>query len=328
MYAADSVAPQESMNAIQDQVWETGDKVTISVICWTYNHDRYIASCLDSIIVQETDFRVEVVIHDDASTDNTRAILRRYRELYPCLIKLLLPEENQYRQGKDFVGRLLSETTGRYLAICDGDDYWCDPRKLDKQLKDLQKHTRAYLCAHNSFILDGDCFIKHEWRWNIFKKQYTCFDYLQESYFHTTSILMLRPERFPAWLSEVLQGDYTIVLASASPCRPEIRFLPEYMSVYRKHSNGVSSSPKNRDPRNSYKSHLRIVQGLQEIWPTEWQKLLHHKESELRILLRIACASSRAEKTRIGLRNIWILRFAMMRKVLRWVSVQFASYLS
>jgi glycosyltransferase involved in cell wall biosynthesis len=316
------------MKAIKEKTWEDSDRVMISVICWTFNHEKYIASCLDGILVQELDCRVEVVVHDDASTDDTRAILRQYRERYPWLIKLLLPEVNQYKQGNDFVGRLLSETTGCYLAICDGDDYWCDSRKLHKQLKELQKQPRAYLCAHNSFILVEDNLIKHEWRWNIFKKRYSCFDYLQESYFHTTSILMLRPDRFPPWLSEVLQGDYTIVLSSASLYRPEIRFLPEYMSVYRKHSDGVSSSPKNRDPINSYKSHLRIVEGLQEIWPAEWQKVLHHKAAELRVLLRLSVASSPAEKTRLGLKNIWTLRFAIMRKVLRNVSARCASHLS
>ena len=107
----------------------------VTIQCLTFNHEPYIRQCLDGFVMQKTNFRFEAVVHDDASTDGTAAIVREYAEKYPDIIKPILETENQYSKGDGILGRIMAENRkGKYIAICEGDDYWIDPLKLQKQV--------------------------------------------------------------------------------------------------------------------------------------------------------------------------------------------------
>ena len=111
----------------------------VSVLCQTYNHEQYISECLQSIVAQKVNFRYEILVHDDASTDNTANIIRKFEREYPDLIKPIYQEVNQWSLGnKVFSGIQLPRCTGKYIAICEGDDYWTDPLKLQKQVDILE----------------------------------------------------------------------------------------------------------------------------------------------------------------------------------------------
>lgn len=114
----------------------------VSVCCITYNHAQFIRKCLDGFLMQQTDFPIEILIHDDCSTDGTTEIIREYEAKYPNLIFPLYEEENQYQQGKageiDFYN--YRRARGKYIAYCEGDDYWIDPLKLQKQVDFLESH--------------------------------------------------------------------------------------------------------------------------------------------------------------------------------------------
>lgn len=124
------------------------DKPMVSICCITYNHEPYIRDCLEGFLMQKTNFPFEVLIHDDASTDHTADIIREYEAKYPDIIKPICQTENQWSKGRgplrDF---LLPMVSGKYIALCEGDDYWVDPRKLQKQFDFMECHPGYSVCA-------------------------------------------------------------------------------------------------------------------------------------------------------------------------------------
>jgi len=113
----------------------------VSIICTAYNHELYIKQCLDSFIIQKTDFEFEVVINDDASTDKTASIIKEYEQKYPLIIKPIYQTENQYSKRSGLWRTILfPRAKGKYIAICEGDDYWTDPLKLQKQVDFMEKN--------------------------------------------------------------------------------------------------------------------------------------------------------------------------------------------
>jgi len=121
----------------------------VSIICNAYNHELYIRDALESFIMQKTSFAFEVLVHDDASTDKTADIIREYEAKYPEIIKPIYQTENQYSKGGGAVFNIQRErVSGKYIAFCEGDDYWTDPNKLQKQYEALEAHPEIDICAH------------------------------------------------------------------------------------------------------------------------------------------------------------------------------------
>lgn len=114
----------------------------MSVVCTTYNHELYIRECLNGFVIQRTNFPIEIIVHDDASTDSTVDIVKEYEDKYPHLFNNIYRTENWYSQGKDILGYLSTQKArGKYIAICEGDDYWTDPLKLQKQVDFLEANA-------------------------------------------------------------------------------------------------------------------------------------------------------------------------------------------
>ena len=121
----------------------------VSICCLTYNHAPYVRKCLDGFLMQQVDFPIEIIIHDDASADGTQNILREYQKKYPDLFHLILQTENQYSKGKQVAMEFLfPKVKGKYIAFCEGDDYWTDSHKLQKQVDFLEAHPDHSLCCH------------------------------------------------------------------------------------------------------------------------------------------------------------------------------------
>lgn len=119
----------------------------VSISCITYNHAPYIRECLEGFLMQQCDFEYEILIHDDASTDGTSDIIREYQEKYPEIIKPIIQTENQWSQGVRGINAKFnfSRAQGRYIALCEGDDYWTDPLKLQKQVDFLEANPEYSL---------------------------------------------------------------------------------------------------------------------------------------------------------------------------------------
>ena len=134
------------------------EEIVVSVICIAYNHKNYIRKALDGFIKQETKYKYEVIVHDDASTDGTDAIIREYAARYPDIIKPILQKENQYSKKVGIIKTfILPVMRGKYVAFCDGDDYWTDPHKIQEQTEALERHTdcSASLSKVEAITCDG-----------------------------------------------------------------------------------------------------------------------------------------------------------------------------
>ena len=154
--------------------WKTHDKPLVSISCITYNHENFITEALDSFLMQETDFPFEVLVHDDCSTDNTANIIREYEKKYPNIIKPIYQKENQYSKGIK-VGATFNfpRAKGEYIALCEGDDYWTDPEKLQIQLDLMLENPECYLSFHpadevTEGKLSGRVFADHDSKNRVF----------------------------------------------------------------------------------------------------------------------------------------------------------------
>jgi glycosyltransferase involved in cell wall biosynthesis len=127
----------------------------VTIRCITYNHAPYIRDAIEGFLMQKTSFPFEILIHDDASTDGTAEIVKEYENKYPTLFKVIYQKENQYSKGNR-IGKILSPLTkGKYIAFCEGDDYWTDPQKLEKQVKILEKRIEMDMCCHSAISIDS-----------------------------------------------------------------------------------------------------------------------------------------------------------------------------
>ena len=131
--------------------WRSQDIALVTVCCTTYNHERYVSEAIESFLMQETDFPFEIIVHDDASTDGTAKIIREYEEKYPRLIRTIIQSENQYSKAGLINPRFVfPRARGKYLALCEGDDYWTDPLKLQKQVTFLEENP-DYVITYSDF---------------------------------------------------------------------------------------------------------------------------------------------------------------------------------
>lgn len=125
----------------------------VSICCITYNHEKYIRDAIEGFLMQETPFPFEIIIHDDASTDMTATIIREYEKKFPELIKPIYQIENQYSKRRNApLSASFKKAKGKYIALCEGDDYWTDPLKLQKQIMGMKKHPECYISFHPAII--------------------------------------------------------------------------------------------------------------------------------------------------------------------------------
>jgi glycosyltransferase involved in cell wall biosynthesis len=142
---------------IIDQKWDKEVVPLVSICCVAFNHGPYIRESIEGFLMQETTFPVEILIHDDASTDNTAEVIRDYEARYPHLIKAIYQTENQYSRGhKPYPSFVLPRARGKYIATCEGDDYWVDPRQLQIQAEFLDRNPQFVMCHHDAEIIDED----------------------------------------------------------------------------------------------------------------------------------------------------------------------------
>lgn len=130
------------------------EEIIVSVCMITYNHEKFIREAIEGVLMQKTTFPIELIIGEDCSTDLTRKIVEEYAEKYPKLIRILLPEEN-LGMSENFI-ETMQAARGKYIALCEGDDYWTDPYKLQKQVDFLDNNKKYDLCSHKFDILDNE----------------------------------------------------------------------------------------------------------------------------------------------------------------------------
>lgn len=148
---------------------ENTNDIVVTILTLAYNHEPYIRQCLDGIVMQQTTFKFELLIHDDASTDGTADIIREYESKYPNIIKPIYQKENQYSKKIPIgVTYLYPRAKGKYIALCEGDDYWTDPLKLQKQVDFLEANPEYVMCSHRFKLYNQEeQTFKSDWYTNV-----------------------------------------------------------------------------------------------------------------------------------------------------------------
>lgn len=226
-------------------------KPVVSVCIPTYQHVKYIAQCLDSVLCQKTTFPFEIIIGEDDSTDGTREICRRYAQQHPDKIRLFLRKEeekisiNGKKTGRYNILQNFKEANGKYIAMLDGDDYWCDENKLQKQVAFLEAHPDHALCFHPTYKnIEGI----EELASGNFKKwkeqrSLTITDLAAGDYFILTCSCMFRNglyADFPDWFWHIPFVDYALHVWNAQ--FGKVGFIPDRMAFYRLHHESMWST--------------------------------------------------------------------------------------
>ncbi|MCK5537729.1 MAG: glycosyltransferase [Bacteroidales bacterium] len=213
------------------------DTPLVNICTITYNHENYIGEALDSFLMQETDFPFNVLINEDCSTDNTADIIREYEKKYPNIIKPIYQKENQYSKGVDVtVVFNFSRAKGKYIALCEGDDYWTDKNKLQIQIEAMTENTKCNMSFHPSKILSENINIdrtmaQHSHKNVVFPPSEMIKN--DGRFCPTMSIVFRRKliDHLPDFLHSAIAGDYFFhVLASMGG---GALFINRTMSVYR-----------------------------------------------------------------------------------------------
>ena len=161
-------------------------KPLVSVVSITYNHEPYIRDCLEGFLMQKTDFPVEIIIHDDASTDHTADIIREYYEKRPDLFHVIIERENQYSQHKKIMTPLYKQAKGKYIALCEGDDYWTDPLKLQKQFDILERNSDYIGVVHRFDVVNKQGTPENIETFGYYEKKnrgiYTLYDFEKDTH--------------------------------------------------------------------------------------------------------------------------------------------------
>lgn len=247
----------------------------VSVQCLAYNHEKYIRQCLEGLVAQKTNFKFEIVVHDDASTDGTVSIIKEYVEKYPHLIRPILEKENLYKTNQVKMRQIITEhLTGKYIAFCECDDYWTSADKLQRQVDFLEAHSDYSMCFHSAkkiYEYETISWLKCE---SIENRDYTATEVFVNWIIPTASIVCKREAiEYRSQLKgadRILNGDITIILSSAM--LGKIRGMSEQMSVYRVQSNGITydeRAKKNRALKAPF--HFECIK---ENFPVVEQKVL------------------------------------------------------
>lgn len=215
----------------------------VSVFCMVYNHEKYISQAIEGFLMQKTSFNSVMVIGEDCSTDGSRSLILEYAKKYPGKFKLLLNDKNiGAHKNQELV---LKNCMGKYIAMCEGDDYWTDPFKLQKQVDFLEQHPKYSGSFHNTDVINEMEFNPQMRPWrNYTKSDFVLKDTLSTTALFHTSSFMFRADtlKIPLWLKDVQSADMALftIMASQGP----LYRIDESMSVYRKNETGITNSIK------------------------------------------------------------------------------------
>lgn len=237
--------------------------VMVTICCITYNHEQYIREALESFVNQKTSFRYNIIIHDDASTDNTVNIIKEYCDKYPNIIIPVLQTENQYSKGVRIISQIIEPLVkSKYVAFCEGDDYWCDKNKLEEQITFLEKNNEYVACVHNTYLLNTKTGKKYQMFRNVDVSTENIIRSNKMQY-HISSLvyrseLLHNEAMFVNTIQSVSDYPLSIFLSLSG----KINFINENMSVYRYATDG-SWTIRNNDLSRQKKNLIEKIEMLE-----------------------------------------------------------------
>lgn len=214
------------------------DTILLSVCVRTHNQERFIGEALDSVLRQHTTFPFEIIISDDASKDGTVAILKEYENRYPDKVRLLLQETNL--GGPENLKRVIEASYAKYITCLDGDDFYTDDYKLQKQVDVLEAHSEYAACFHNTWYADSEGRLCGLFNRPDFHALHDAREFIRARWFVPIHSAVLRREyiEFPEWYNTVMNDDYVVHLSVAK--HGPYFFMPDVMVAYRHHGNNTS----------------------------------------------------------------------------------------
>ncbi|SFF60182.1 Glycosyltransferase involved in cell wall bisynthesis [Salegentibacter agarivorans] len=232
-------------------------KPLVSICCITYNQEKYVEETLKGFLIQKTSFPIEILIHDDASTDITAKILRKYEKI-DDRISVIYQTENKYSQGKKpLIHYLFPKARGKYIALCEGDDYWTDSYKLQKQVDFLERNEKYSLVFSNAKVLK-DKGISRGLKIINKSREFNGFEIIENWTIPTASVLfrkdhLINNKFYESIFKQFLYGDIILFLILAQ--KGKLYGMSDYMVTYRRHGEGALLSEKN----NSVKAKNKMI---------------------------------------------------------------------
>jgi len=266
----------------------------LSIIVPTYNHGKFIAQMLEGALNQETNFDFDIIIGDDASKDDNALIISKYAQKYPDKIKAFLhpknlgPSEPRELGGKNNVGFLFSQAKSEYIALCEGDDYWNDPLKLQKQVDFLDKNMEYSLCHHQMEVIYEDDSPIHLFNPDNQRDTSTITDLLADkTWFLGTASTVFRnvfTNGMPDWWWKTASGDLGIFIEVVR--YGKMKYLPEKMGVYRKHRGGMTNIHTSQN-RFFLENRMEMFQNLDKYLDFQYSEII--TETVLKYKKELSC---------------------------------------
>lgn len=257
------------------------NSVAVSIICNTYNHRKYIRRAIEGFLSQKTTFNYEILIHDDASNDGTREIIKEYEEKYPDIVKPIYQTDNKWEKGIDITyAYQYPRAKGKYIAICEGDDYWTDSNKLQKQYEVMENSSHIDMCSHKAIIVFGDTENNVGFlgpcESNVILSAKQVIEggggYLATNSLFFRKAIIEEKDKF----IEVFDIDYALQMKGA--LRGGIYYFGDCMSAYRRMSEGSWTTLMNNDlarKSNFYKREVKMLRQFNIDTGRQFQKSVY-----------------------------------------------------
>ncbi len=266
------------------------EEIKVSICCITYNHEKYIGNALESFLMQKTNFKFEIIVHDDASTDQTPQIIKEYAEKYPDIIVPILQTKNQYSQGIKIAATYIwPRVRGKYITICEGDDFWIDEHKLQKQFEKMEIDKELAFCCHcnkeydirnNQYSINRQEKLTGKFNLEQFLKAY--YSQAPKTLFQTSSIFMRRDyilkllKTRPQFYFKCSIGDIPMELFLLT--LGDGYYMQESMSVYRRFSEESWSNAVYSDKKRlikHYNDMINMYEGFNLFTESKYQKIIY-----------------------------------------------------
>ncbi len=234
------------------QSWNSRNLFSVTIICLAYNHELFIESALDGFLIQETNFPFRVLVHEDASIDKTAEIIQKYEKSFPNIIQPIYEIENQYSKKDGLLKKVIDQhVVGEYVAFCEGDDYWIDSFKLQKQVDFMRKHASCALLIHNGYIENVKTGFRGLLNDKLKNQEIEAREIINESMIHPPTASMLTKTEYylnmPDFFNKAPVGDRTLRMYAI--LKGYIYYFKEPMCVHRVNVPGSFSelTIKNQD---------------------------------------------------------------------------------
>lgn len=243
----------------------------VSIHCIVYNHERYLRDTLNGFVMQKTSFPFEAIVHDDVSSDGSKAIIEEYAKRYPEIIKPVYEVENQYSKHNGSLERVMENATnGKYVAVCEGDDYWTDPFKLQKQYEFMEANPEFIMCCHNAFSDFGN---KRGIEISpTIKSHEITLEEMLHAWFIPTASLFYRFDKYKEieHSKAYVNDDYALEIRLLS--KGKVYYDDSIMATYRRHQEGINAL-LNKNKVDMYQKLIDLLADLSILYTSKDQLL-------------------------------------------------------